>query len=207
MRGMQGAGAPGERGGTPSGPARQASGRSAVEAFAPGEALPPGATRSLQIWPSGKQPSGDSSIGMVAGRNIQPDARWMARAFDGMNPGNPAAQTDAARALEAARQSREQAMRQGRGEGQGSGQSGEGQQAGAGSGASGMGRVGWASRAGGGGEFAVLPELDELRDANWAKLPPKLAQDLREAQANGVAGDYRVMVDAYFKALAEKARK
>ena len=70
-----------------------------------------------------------------------------------------------------------------------------------------MGRVGGATRAGGGGEFAALPELGELRDANWAKLPPKLAQDLREAQANGVSGDYRAVVEAYFKALAEKARK
>ncbi|MEN9573248.1 MAG: hypothetical protein RL514_1103 [Verrucomicrobiota bacterium] len=170
--------------------------------FAPEGAVPPGVSRTLAIWPAAGKPSGDSSTGMVAGRNIQPDARWMARAFDGMNPGNSTSQTDAARALEAAREAREQAMRQGRGERQGSGQPGEGQQA-----SVGVGRVGGATRAGGGGEFAALPELGELRDANWAKLPPKLAQDLREAQANGVSGDYRALVDAYFKALAEKARK
>jgi len=46
-----------------------------------------------------------------------------------------------------------------------------------------------------------------LRDADWAKLPPKLAQELRDAQQNGVAGDYRSVVEAYFKALADKARK
>jgi hypothetical protein len=38
-------------------------------------------------------------------------------------------------------------------------------------------------------------------------LPPKLAQDLRDAARNGVSGDYRVSVDQYFKALAERAKK
>ena len=52
-----------------------------------------------------------------------------------------------------------------------------------------------------------MPALGELRDADWAKLPPKLAQDLRDAQQNGVAGDYRTVVEAYFKVLAERARK
>ena len=174
---------------------------------ASGGSLAPGAPRGLMIWPTTGPLSGDGSSGMVAGRNLQPDARWMARAMDGMNGGSPTSQSDAARALEAAQQAQQQAMRQGRGEGPG--QPGGGPQAGASeaSGSAGMGRVGGATRAGGGGEFAALPELGELRDANWAKLPPKLAQDLREAQANGVSGDYRAVVEAYFKALAEKARK
>jgi len=156
---------------------------------------------------SGEMPSNGEPGTMLPGRNIQPDARWLARAVDGLNAGNPTAQADAARALEAARQAQQQALRQGRGEGPGSGQSGEGQSAGAGQSGTGLGRVGGAARAGGGGDFAALPELGGLRDANWAKLPPKLAQELRDAQANGVSGDYRVLVDAYFKALAEKARK
>ena len=141
------------------------------------------------------------------GRNIQPDARWLARAMDGMNTGGTAAQSDSMQAVEAARQAQQQAMRQGRGAGQGAGQAGEGQPAAAGNASAGSGRVGGASRAGGSGEFAALPELGEMKNSDWAKLPPKLAQDLREAQQNGVSGDYRVMVDAYFKALAERARK
>lgn len=157
--------------------------------------------------PAGGMPSNGEPGTMQPGRNIQPDARWLARAMDGLNTGNPTAQTDAARALEAARQSQQQAMRQGRGEGQPGGAAGEGQSAGTGPGSAGLGRVGGAARAGGAGDFGALPELGELRDANWAKLPPKLAQDLRDAQANGVSGDYRVLVDAYFKALAEKARR
>jgi len=115
---------------------------------------------------------------------------------------------DAARAIEAARQAGQQAMR-GNGAGQGAGQSGAsaGASGSEGSGQSAMGRTGGASRAGGTGEFAALPALGELRDADWAKLPPKLAQELRDAQQNGVAGDYRSVVEAYFKALADKARK
>lgn len=147
---------------------------------------------------SGEMPSNGEPGTMTPGRNIRPDARWLARALDGMNAGVSKAQSDATRALEAAQEARRQAMRQGRG---------EGQAAGTGQGSAGMGRVGGATRAGGGGDFAALPELGEVRDANWAKLPPKLAQELREAQANGVSGDYRVLVEAYFKAVAEKARK
>ncbi|MFA6546986.1 MAG: hypothetical protein WCS99_21395, partial [Limisphaerales bacterium] len=82
------------------------------------------------------------------------------------------------------------------------------------SGTSSMSGTGGAGQAGGGAggvggaaSARALPELGELRDANWARLPPKLAQDLREAQQNGVSGDYRASVEAYFKALAEKARK
>ncbi|MEQ2005720.1 MAG: hypothetical protein ABMA26_02890, partial [Limisphaerales bacterium] len=185
------------------GPAQRLNGTTAGSSFAPAGAVPPGAQRTTQVHGPSGTPTSAAGTAVIQGRNLQPDARWMARAMDGMNTGNPTAQTDATRALEAAQQSQQQAMRQGRGEGQS--QSGEGQQAGAGS--AGIGRVGGASRAGGGGEFAALPELGELRDANWAKLPPKLAQDLRDAQANGVSGDYRTMVDAYFKALADRARK
>jgi len=144
----------------------------------------------------------------MPGRNLQPDARWLARALDGLNAGSPSSMADAARAIEAARQAGQQAMR-GNGAGQGAGQSGAsaGASGSEGSGQSAMGRTGGASRAGGTGEFAALPALGELRDADWAKLPPKLAQELRDAQQNGVAGDYRSVVEAYFKALADKARK
>lgn len=178
---------------------------------APPDVLP-GVPRFIVVLPPGGKPSGEAGIGFVAGRNVQPNARWMARAVDGMNTGRPAAQADASRALEAARQAQQQMMRQGPGKGAGqggapSGNGQPGQPAEAGSGAAGTGRVGGATRAGGAGGFAALPELGEVRDGNWAKLPPKLAQDLREGQQNGVSGDYRVLVEAYFKAVAEKARK
>lgn len=154
-----------------------------------------------RIHSPGGAPDGNGGVAFNSGRNDQPDARWMARAFDGLGAGNP----DAARAMEAARQAQEQALRQNRGASQSVGNSPAGAGDGSGTGAS--GRVGGASRAGGGSEFGPLPELGPLRDADWAKLPPKLAQDLRDAQQNSVSGDYRVLVDAYFKAVAERARK
>ena len=81
---------------------------------------------------------------------------------------------------------------------------------GVGTGVPGSAGAGGGGRTAGGGSAAAMgaiPELGEVKDGDWAKLPPKLAQDLREAQRNGVSGDYRALVDAYFKALAEKARK
>jgi hypothetical protein len=203
MAGMQGAGAPNSRNAPPGG--RTTSGRQAQTQNWAGPSAD--ATRFIQVHPGGGRPSNDGGMALTGGRNIQPDARWLARAVDGLNAGGPSAGADAARALEAARQAREQAMRGNAGAGQGSGQPGEGGSAGAGQAGVAAGRTGGASRAGGTGEFAALPALGELRDADWAKLPPKLAQDLRDAQQNGVSGDYRAVVEAYFKAVAERARK
>src|SRR6185295_17541090 len=39
------------------------------------------------------------------------------------------------------------------------------------------------------------------------KLPPKLAKDLMEAQREGLGGEYRHMVETYFRVIAEKARE
>ena len=52
-----------------------------------------------------------------------------------------------------------------------------------------------------------LPELRQLNNADWAKLPPKLAQGLMEAQREGMAGEYRAMVETYFRVIAEKAKE
>ncbi len=54
---------------------------------------------------------------------------------------------------------------------------------------------------------AALPQLPGMRDVNWAKLPPKVAQGLIEAQREAVAAEYRNQVDAYFRVIAEKARE
>ena len=42
---------------------------------------------------------------------------------------------------------------------------------------------------------------------NWGKLPPKLARDLLDSQREGVGGEYREMVDMYYRAIADKARE
>lgn len=79
-----------------------------------------------------------------------------------------------------------------------------------GSGAQSQGTSGIAGNAGGGGGGAgggALPAALVGTGGDWGRLPPKLAQDVRDAARNGVSGDYRVSVEQYFKALAEKARK
>ena len=51
-----------------------------------------------------------------------------------------------------------------------------------------------------------LPGQVLLRPGEWGKLPPALARDLLEAQREGVSGEYRAMVETYFRVIAEKAR-
>ena len=66
----------------------------------------------------------------------------------------------------------------------------------------------------GGGLGSRVPgnETTPLPDANptggkWGKLPPKLARDLINSQHEGVSGQYREMVEMYFRAIADKARE
>ena len=49
--------------------------------------------------------------------------------------------------------------------------------------------------------------MDKEEFEEWGKLPPKLAKDLMESRRENVSGDYRNRVEAYFRAMASKARK
>jgi hypothetical protein len=109
----------------------------------------------------------------------------------------------AQQALASAAQAQAQAMRQGRTPGQA--QQGQGQQPGQnplsqsqtpGKGAS--------VDAGQLPEGAVPNAL--LKAGEWGKLPPRLARDLMESQREGVSGEYRHMVETYFRVIAERAR-
>jgi hypothetical protein len=54
---------------------------------------------------------------------------------------------------------------------------------------------------------AAAPDrVPVANDDRWAKLPPELAKQLVEAQRDQVPGDYRAMVDRYFRAIAERSR-
>ena len=53
----------------------------------------------------------------------------------------------------------------------------------------------------------ALPEADIIADERWGRLPSKMAQDLVEGQRQGVAPEYRNQIEAYYRALAEKARE
>ena len=57
-----------------------------------------------------------------------------------------------------------------------------------------------------GSEPTSLPAVNPT-GGNWGKLPPKLARDLMNAQREGVSGQYREMVEMYFRTLADKARE
>jgi hypothetical protein len=57
------------------------------------------------------------------------------------------------------------------------------------------------------GEPGELPYLQAMKAADWAKLPPKVAQGLLEAQREGTAAEYRTMVETYFRVIAERAKK
>lgn len=56
-----------------------------------------------------------------------------------------------------------------------------------------------------GAEVGQLPELLRRLRGDWGKLPPKLARDLMESQQETVAGEYREMVELYFRAIADRA--
>jgi len=43
--------------------------------------------------------------------------------------------------------------------------------------------------------------------ADWAKLPKKLARDLMSAQRENLSGEYREMIEAYYRVIAEKAKQ
>jgi hypothetical protein len=51
-----------------------------------------------------------------------------------------------------------------------------------------------------------LPNAGGKAGGDWGKLPPQLARELIEGQRDGSGGEYRSMIDTYFRVIAEKAR-
>ena len=51
-----------------------------------------------------------------------------------------------------------------------------------------------------------LPSVVKTGGGEWGRLPQKVAVDLMEGKREAAPGEYRSAVDAYFKAVAEKAR-
>jgi hypothetical protein len=109
-------------------------------------------------------------------------------------------QGDAAQAMAAAAQAQAASMRQGRtpGQGQQPGQNPMSNMPGQGKGAS--------VQAGPMGE-GNLPANALLKPGDWGKLPPRLAKDLMEAQRESLGGEYKHMVETYFRVIGEKARE
>ena len=136
-------------------------------------------------------------------------AQWLARALDSLDAAvNPAAQSPAGQPADPAQNAATQAataaaqvqagsMRMARSHGLAPGESPVPAGASAGGGLTGRPS---------GHEPAPLPAAN-LTGGNWGKLPPKLARDLIDSQREGVGGQYREMVEMYFRALADKARE
>ncbi len=55
-------------------------------------------------------------------------------------------------------------------------------------------------------ENGNLPDVEAMWTGEWGKLPPKMAEGLLEARRENLSGEYRTMVETYFKVLAERAR-
>jgi hypothetical protein len=156
--------------------------------------------------------------------NASPEtAQWMARTLDSLDaalhpppgaaqpstgeqpsgqPGQPSApapsQSAAAQAMAAAAQSQAAAMASARSDNLTPGQQPISQA---------ESKGGGAALIGGNLEAGKLPtDLTRLNGV-WGKLPPKLARDLLEARREGAGGEYREMVEVYFRAVADKARE
>jgi len=50
-------------------------------------------------------------------------------------------------------------------------------------------------------------QAEPLSASTWGKLPPELARDLLQAGHDPVADEYRAQVDAYFRAIGERAQE
>jgi hypothetical protein len=55
--------------------------------------------------------------------------------------------------------------------------------------------------------YQPLPGAAAAPGSEWGKLPPQLAKDMMQGSRDTVAPEHRAMVDAYFRAIAERARK
>ena len=182
-----------------------------------------------QPMPVPPTPSSESTAGQTAAANGEA-AQWMARAVDSLD----AAMNPSSQAADAGTKPEQTAQQgQGQAQGQGQGQQQQGQaaanqaaqsaakaQANAMANARNQGLTpgqqpmsdnesqgtGAAFRAAG-IDVGNLPAYLRRLRGEWGKLPPKLARDLMESQHEGVAGEYREMVELYFRAVADKARE
>jgi hypothetical protein len=53
----------------------------------------------------------------------------------------------------------------------------------------------------------ALPQLQGAQNNDWGKLRAQMARDLNDGRRDAQGGEYRAMIDAYFRVIAEQARK
>jgi hypothetical protein len=168
-----------------------------------------GAPQNSQSGQQGQQgsPPGQPSGSPASSEESRQMARTLDRIDSALNPaggqgqqGQPSSQSPqqaASQAMAQAAQAQSQSMRSQRQNGNTPGQQ-PGEQPGTGDGAELVAMD---------HEPGELPILQSIRAADWAKLPPKLAQGLLEAQREGTAAEYRAMVETYFRVIADRAKQ
>jgi hypothetical protein len=53
----------------------------------------------------------------------------------------------------------------------------------------------------------ALPQLQGAQNSDWGKLRAQMARDLNDGRRDSQGGEYRAMIDTYFRVIAEQARK
>ena len=51
-----------------------------------------------------------------------------------------------------------------------------------------------------------LPDLKSMSLGDWAKLPPKVAEELLESQREGLSPEFRRQIHHYFRIIGERGR-
>ena len=54
---------------------------------------------------------------------------------------------------------------------------------------------------------AALPDAAINGDQNWGHLPKRIATDLMQGRRETISGEYQPAIEAYFRAIAEKAQQ
>ena len=55
-------------------------------------------------------------------------------------------------------------------------------------------------------DLSQLPDLKSMDLDDWAKLPPKVAEELLESQREGLSPEFRRQIHHYFRIIAERSR-
>jgi hypothetical protein len=185
----------------------------AIQAQASALAQARAAAASPQQGPPDGQPAEASGLSEAA-------SQLLAQALNALNgqqgqqpaPPGQGQQGQAQQAVQSAAQAQAQSMAQGRSQGQ----QGQGQPGQPGQPATQPGQMPFSQTPGSGKGASVesgrlaegqLPPGALLKPGEWGKLPPRLARDLMEAQRESVSGEYRNMVETYFKVIAERAKE
>ena len=56
-------------------------------------------------------------------------------------------------------------------------------------------------------KLGELPDLKRMSAEDWAKLPPKVAEQLLESQREAMSPEFRQQINNYFRIIGERGRR